>query len=99
MKDAPNRYVIAYDVVCDRRRARLHDYLRAFGVRAQYSVFLVDLRAARVSRLKTKIAGLIDPAQDSVLFCRVGPSSALHPRAFEYLGKDRPEPPTGPIVL
>lgn len=99
MTTSPNRYVIAYDIVCDRRRTRVHNYLNAFGIRAQFSVFLVDLNAAKLARLKTKLASMIDSDEDSVLVCRIGPSSTLHPKAFEYLGQARPEPPAGPIIL
>ncbi len=99
MSDEPNRYVIAYDITSDRRRTRVHNYLNSFGVRAQFSVFLVDLRAAKMLRLKDKLASMIDPTEDSVLVCRIGPSSNLHPKAFQYLGRDRPEPPSGPLVF
>lgn len=99
MTDEPNRYVIAYDISDDHRRTRVHNYLNAFGSRAQFSVFLVDLRAAKMRRLKDKLLTMIDPGEDSILVCRVGPSSTLHPRAFEYLGKDGSEPPSGPIIF
>lgn len=99
MSDAPARYVIAYDIADDRRRTRVHNYLNAFGVRAQFSVFLVDLREAKMLRLKQKLASMIEGEEDSVMVCRVGPASSITNKAFEYLGRDRPTPPSGPIII
>ncbi len=99
MSDSPNRYLIAYDITDDKRRNRVHKYLGSFGVRAQFSVFLIDVRAVRMMRLKEKLLTMIKPEEDSILVCRIGPSTQIEPRSFEYLGKDRPMPPSGPIIL
>lgn len=99
MSEEANRYVIAYDITGDRRRTRVHNYLMSFGTRVQYSVFLVDLKAARLLRLKAKLATMIAADEDSVLVCRVGPSARLHPKAFEYLGQSGPEPPSTAVIL
>lgn len=99
MSEERSRYVIAYDITNDQRRTRVHTYLKSFGMRVQYSVFLVDLKPARVLRLKTKLQSMIDTHEDSVLVCRVGPSADLHPKAFEYLGQSGPEPPSAAVIL
>jgi len=60
--------VIAYDIACDRRRARLVRLLEGVGVRANYSVFECRLAARDIPRLKNAIDTLIDPHEDSVLY-------------------------------
>ena len=99
MSDQPNRYVVAYDIVDDKRRSRVAKYLQQFGVRAQFSVFLCDLRPARMNRVAAGIEDLIEVDEDSVMVCRVGVATSLEPRAFVWLGRERPEPPTGAIIV
>jgi CRISPR-associated protein Cas2 len=59
--------VVAYDIVSDRRRARLVKVLSGYGVRVNYSVFECRLRAAAIRELKGKIAKIVT-RDDSVLF-------------------------------
>lgn len=58
--------VVSYDVVCDRRRARLARLLNGRGRRVQDSVFECDLSREGLARLHTEALALIDATCDSV---------------------------------
>jgi CRISPR-associated protein Cas2 len=60
--------VIAYDVVCDKRRNRLAKLLLGFGERVNYSVFECELRERQYEGLQRDIMKLIDPDEDHVRY-------------------------------
>lgn len=60
--------VVSYDVVDDRRRKRVHDALKDFGTRVQYSVFECLLDAPVLDRLVERLVGVVDAGEDSVRF-------------------------------
>jgi len=97
--DAARRYLIAYDVPDDRRRTRLAKKLSAYGDRVQYSVFVCDLRPARLVRLRAAVRGLVQPDADSVLFCDLGPVRAISTRSFSFIGIERPITSAESIVV
>ena len=59
-------YVMAYDIERDRRRAKVMNTLKDFGLRVQYSVFECELTAARAAELRDQLRGLIDRRTDKV---------------------------------
>jgi len=58
--------VVCYDVVCDRRRARLLRRLKGFLPHVQKSVFEGELTDARLVELRRRILDTIDPSEDTV---------------------------------
>ena len=78
------RWVVAYDVPDDRRRARLALVLEDFGDRMQYSVFEVLAEGEDLATLRERIAGVIDPREDKVRFYAL--CDACVEKAFD-LGK------------
>lgn len=97
--EAARRYLVAYDVSDDHRRSRVARRLKEFGDRVQYSVFVVDVRPARLVRLRGLLEGLINDQEDSVLLCDLGPVTSVDNRRFEFLGRSAEITPHGPIVL
>lgn len=97
--EAARRYLVAYDISDDRRRSRVARRLQEYGDRVQYSVFVVDIRPARLVRLRTLLEDLIDEQADSVLLCDLGPVTRVDHRRFEFLGYAAEIMPHGPIVL
>jgi len=57
--------VASYDIVSDRRRARVANTLKDYGSRVQYSVFECNLEHGRLSEMLRRVAGLIDEKEDS----------------------------------
>lgn len=91
------RWLVAYDITDDARRDRIAHTLESYGDRVQYSVFIVDLRPAKLVRLRTKLTDMMD-ASDSVLLADLGDVGNLRGR-FVCLGRQRPITPSGPIVF
>jgi len=60
--------VVAYDVVCDRRRLHLARYLATYGIRINLSVFECCIPVAEVPPFKAKAVSFIDRATDTVVF-------------------------------
>ena len=92
------RFLVAYDISQDDRRTRIARLLESHGDRVQYSVFVVDLRPARLVRLRSKLEAMI-AVTDSILVVDLGPVSGLTPACFSYIGRQRPITPHGPLVL
>ena len=59
-------FVVAYDIVQDRRRERVMNTLKNFGLRVQYSVFECELTTQRAGQLLERLKTLIDPRHDRI---------------------------------
>lgn len=88
-RDDKRRNLVAYDVPDDRRRTRLANCLLTYGDRIQYSVFVADVSPSSLIRLQDHIREIIDPSEDSVLFCDLGRVSELNESRFNFLGLER----------
>lgn len=84
-------YIIAYDVVEDKRRYRVHKLLKDFGHRVQYSVFETDITSSELEYVIKKLKTIINLETDSINFyfacqnceakkCQIGKSKKV-----EYL--------------
>lgn len=69
-------WLIAYDIACPRRWRRVYRLVREYGVRLQWSVFLVTETPFRKERFLSSAARLIDPAKDDIRLYRVNATSA-----------------------
>ncbi len=99
LPDAAHRFVVAYDITNDPRRIRVAKTLESYGDRIQYSVFIVDIKPARMVRLRASLARLIDHGTDSVLLCDLGPLAHGGLTRVSYLGLARTITGQGPLIL
>ena len=60
--------VVAYDIVDDRRRTRLHHLLEGYGTPVQYSVFECRLEPPLVKKMKKAVRRTIRRSQDQVRY-------------------------------
>ena len=60
-------YVVAYDIVDDKKRYRVSNTLKDFGERVQKSVFECRLDAGQCGVMSSKLSKLINPKEDSIL--------------------------------
>jgi len=90
------RYVIAYDVADDRRRAKVAKALEQVAERVQGSVFEADLNEAALTRLQTKLSKLIDGEADSVRLYRLCGECT---RAVALMGLSRPTPAPDLLIV
>lgn len=86
------RYLVMYDICDDGRLRRVHDVVRSFGTRFQYSVFLCDLSETELIQLQWEVGEVMDHGIDSVAIIDLGQTDSIRPGTFRYLGL-RPEPP------
>ena len=59
-------YIIAYDIVDNKRRLRIAKTLESWGYRIQESVFQLRLDAATLARVRSRLAALISDAEDVI---------------------------------
>ena len=97
--DRVNRFVLAYDIASDVRRARVAKILESYGDRIQYSVFLVDTKPAKMLRLRARIASTLDQNTDSLLICNLGPLTDGGTQRIQFIGSTRSITSQGPLVL
>lgn len=95
--DTNRRHLIAYDIPDDHRRTRIAKTLETYGDRIQYSVFIADLRPAKLLRLRDLLNSIIDDHADSVLICDL--DTPTHPASLDYLGRRKPLTSDAPIII
>ncbi len=68
-------YIVSYDI-CEQKRLRnVHKFVRDFGDRLQYSVFLCSLTELELAELREGLYDRIHHREDQVLFVRLGPAT------------------------
>ena len=63
--------LVSYDIVSDQRRDRVHNALKDFGVRVQFSVFECHLDERELEQLEKRLGSLIDATCDGVRYYSV----------------------------
>ncbi len=58
--------LISYDISSNKKRGKLHKFLKEFGLNTQKSVFECDLDREGVLHITSFARALIDPKTDSV---------------------------------
>jgi CRISPR-associated protein Cas2 len=99
MSDKVHRYVLAYDITTDTRRTRVAKTLESYGDRLQYSVFIVDVKPAKMIRLKTTVTAHMELATDSLLVCDLGPLATQGENRIDFVGAPRPFTGHDPFIL
>jgi CRISPR-associated protein Cas2 len=61
-------WLISYDIVDPRRLRRVARTVKAVGVRVHYSLYCCELDDRALFDLQRRLARLIDPAMDAVLY-------------------------------
>jgi CRISPR-associated protein Cas2 len=62
--------IVTYDIVSNRRRGRLHRFLKEFGLNTQKSVFECEVDKETLLRLVAGARPYIDPDEDSLRIYR-----------------------------
>ena len=99
MSGGAHRYLVAYDIVDDKRRTRLANLLLSYGYRLQFSLFQVDAKASRMEKLYREVDDIIVKAEDSVLFIDLGPVHMAISSKIRHFGQADDPAPSGPIVF
>ena len=63
--------VVSYDIVDDKRRAKVAEILKDYGKRVQYSVFECELGEKVLRKMLKEIIGFIKVEEDSIRVYRL----------------------------
>jgi CRISPR-associated protein Cas2 len=63
--------MVSYDIVDDKTRLKVLNFLKNFGDRVQLSVFECNLNEEQFRKMKTGIEKIIDRKQDRVRYYRI----------------------------
>jgi CRISPR-associated protein Cas2 len=74
----------------------VHAKVKAFGYALQYSVFICDLDAVELTRLKWDLGGIIAHREDRVAIIDLGDADV---RRFQFLGVHPRMPRAGPTIV
>jgi CRISPR-associated protein Cas2 len=58
--------LVPYDVSDDKRRREVEKILSSYGTRVNYSVFELELSAARMRRVVAELEAVSDPREDHI---------------------------------
>lgn len=89
---ARRRYLVMYDIRNEVRLRRVHQMVKGFGDRLQYSVYVCDLSPSELVRLRWELNDEINSLDDAVAILDLG-ALDRHRALFEFLGV-RPDLPT-----
>lgn len=93
---ARRRFLIAYDIADPVRLRRVCKLMEGYGERLQYSVFICDLSRSELIHARANVEAEMLMTEDSVVIVDLGdPSDA----PFVFIGRRRPLPTTGPMVI
>ena len=93
------RYLLMYDVSEGKRLRRMREVATAFGYPLQYSVFVCDLDAQELVRLRWAISDEINHDLVSVAIVDLGEVNRVGVRNFSFIGRRPSLPPGGATVV
>lgn len=92
------RYLIAYDVSDDKRRNAIFKALMGNGDHMQFSVFLCQLSAVELERLKGLLRDSVNVRHDQIVILDLGPADSELTSRLECIGKTY-SPPARVMVI
>jgi CRISPR-associated protein Cas2 len=96
-----NVYIIAYDVVVDKRRTKVHKLLKGRGDALQYSLFHCALSPTELVELKAAMWDALNLNDDRLVILDLGPQDGRAKLAIKTWGKplEQPPEPGGPMIV
>lgn len=79
-------YMVAYDISDDKRRTKVFHTLMGQGEHVQYSVFFCQLNPQELAVLRGTLSGLINAANDQVIFLDLGEITNPLERILDCIG-------------
>lgn len=80
-------YLVCYDIADPKRLRRVHKTTEDRGERLQYSVYQCLLTPFQLATFRADLDEVIEPAEDQVLFVRIGPRTDTTYDKIESLGR------------
>jgi len=83
------RYVIAYDIVDNKKRNKVANFIKNYGIRVQKSVFECHIPSDTLQNLINKLEKMIDLENDSILvYCMCKDCFANRTGIGTYISND-----------
>ena len=76
-------YLVCYDIVNDRRRTKVSNFLQGYGLRVQKSVFVCVLSPDQYKTVQKRLHKLIKEQEDQIRFY---PMSPRHRQLIKIVG-------------
>lgn len=92
-------YIVSYDIADDRRWRKVFKLMCGHGDRLQYSVFRCALSDRERVVLMEKLAGVIKPSEDQVLFFPLGPVGGVDEQRVYAVGRAYPPVHQGAVII
>jgi CRISPR-associated protein Cas2 len=92
-------YIVTYDICESGRLRAVYQNLRSWGNHLQYSVFMVQLNAADLARLRRDLSEMIHHGEDQVLLFNLGPAAGRARESVEALGLAYTHPERSVLVF
>jgi CRISPR-associated protein Cas2 len=92
------RYLVSYDISDDQRREKVFHELHGFGDWAQYSVFLCELTAQEMVKMRRRLRDHIHLDEDQVMILDLGLARHALKQTLQVLGRSY-EPPVRSIIV
>ena len=93
---ARHRFIIAYDIADPKRLKRICQTMKGYGDRLQYSVFVCDLNHSELIHARLAVEEIMIMSEDSVVIVDLGEGEQAR---FEFIGKRRPLPRSGSVII
>ncbi|MDR0535626.1 MAG: CRISPR-associated endonuclease Cas2 [Puniceicoccales bacterium] len=82
--------LVAYDIACPRRLARISRVCKDYGVRVQKSLFECHLDAARFNDLWQRLNMLVEASEDSLVAYPINAADSAKTRAIGLMHRSNP---------
>ena len=92
-------YIVAYDIVDDRRWRKVFKLMCGYGDRIQYSVFRCALSDRERVMLIEKLAEAIKHSEDQVLFFPLGPVGGVDEQRVYAVGRPYQPVRQGAVIV
>ncbi|MBX3259469.1 MAG: CRISPR-associated endonuclease Cas2 [Labilithrix sp.] len=92
-------FIVSYDISCPKRLRRVYRLMRGWGDHIQLSVFRCEMNARELVELRSRLAHVINNAEDQVLFVDVGPVEGRGSTSIRAIGKVYTAPERRAIVV
>ena len=94
-----NSYLVCYDIADEKRLRSVFKAMKDFGEHVQFSVFECRFTPSDLVRCREALRGIINHAEDQVLFVDLGPVEGRGDRVITALGKPYPVKLDSPCII
>ncbi len=92
-------YIVSYDISDPKRLRKVFRLMRGYGAHVQFSVFRCEMSPREMVELRALLRGVINHAEDQVLFVDVGPVDGRGGTSIDAIGRPYTSPERRAVVV